>query len=38
MVPVIDLLPHVQVIVGAGIELKWDAADPVEHQVGPEHV
>lgn len=38
LVPIIDLLPHVEVIVGAGVELEWHATDPVEHQVGTEHV
>ena len=35
---VIDLLPHVEVVVGAGVELEGDAAHVVEHEVGGEHV
>ena len=38
LVLVVDLLPHVQVVVGAGVELERDAAHVVEHQVGGEHV
>ena len=38
LVPIVDLLPHVQVVVGAGVELKGHALYPVEHQVGAEHV
>lgn len=33
LVAIVDLLPHVQVIVGASIEIKRDAADVVEHKV-----
>lgn len=36
--PVVDLLPHVEVVVGARVEFKGHAAHPVEHQVGAEHV
>ena len=35
---VIDLLPHVQVVVGPPVELEWHAADVVEHDVGTDHV
>ena len=38
LVPVVDLLPHVQVVIGAGVKLKGHALHPVEHQVGAEHV
>ena len=38
LVAVVDLLPHVQVVVGAGVEFKGDAAHVVEHQVGAKHV
>lgn len=31
LVAVVDLLPHVQVIVGSGVKLEGDAADVVEH-------
>lgn len=33
LVAVIDLLPHVEVVVGAGVEVKGDATDVVEHEV-----
>ena len=38
LVAVVDLLPHVQVVVGAGVELKRHAAHVVEHDVGAGHV
>ena len=38
LVPVVDLLPHVQIVVGPRVEFKGDASDPVEHEVGAEHV
>lgn len=36
--PVIDLFPHVQVVICAAIEVEWNATDPVEHEVRSEHV
>jgi len=36
--PIVDLLPHVQVIIGAAVEVEWNAANPVEHDVRPEHI
>lgn len=38
LVSVVDLLPHVEVIVGTGIELEWDAPHPVKHKEGAEHI
>lgn len=38
LVLVVDLLPHVEVVVGAGVEFEGNAAHVVEHQVGGEHV
>lgn len=38
LIPVVDLLPHVQVVVGAGVELEGYTLHPMEHQVGAEHV
>lgn len=38
LVPVVDLLPHVEVVVGAGVELEGYAAHPVEHEEGGAHV
>jgi hypothetical protein len=38
LVAIVDLLPHVQVVVCASVELEWHASDPMEHEIGPEHV
>jgi len=38
LVAVVDLLPHVEVVIGAGVELEGHAAHPVEHEVGGGHV
>lgn len=35
---VVDLLPHVEVVVGAAVELKGHAPDVVEHDVRADHV
>lgn len=38
LVPVVDLLPHVEVIVGTGVELERDAPHPVKHEERAEHI
>lgn len=38
LVAVVDLLPHVEIVIGAGVEFEWDAPHPVEHEEGSEHV
>lgn len=38
LIPVVDLLPHIQVVVCAGVELKRDTTDVVKHEIGTEHV
>ena len=38
LISIVDLLPHVQVVVGTSIEFEWHAADIVEHEIGAEHV
>lgn len=38
LVPIVDLLPHVEVIVGTSIELKGNAPHPVEHEERAEHI
>ena len=38
LVPVVDLLPHVQVVVGARVKLEGHPLHVVEHQVRAEHV
>lgn len=38
LVAIVDLLPHVQVVVRTRIEFEWDTPHPVEHQEGAEHI
>jgi hypothetical protein len=38
LVAVVDLLPHVQIVVCARVKLERHPSDPVEHEVGSEHV
>ena len=38
LISIVDLLPHVEVVVRAGIEFKGDTPHPVEHDEGTEHV
>lgn len=38
LVAVVDLLPHVEVVVGTSVEFEGDAPHPVEHEEGTEHV
>ena len=38
LIAIVDLFPHVQVVICASVEFKRYASDPVEHQIGPEHV
>lgn len=38
LIPIVDLLPHVEVIVSTGVEFKRDAPHPVEHDKRAEHV
>ena len=38
LIAIIDLLPHVQIIVGSSVELEGDASDVVEHEVRASHV
>lgn len=38
LVPVVDLLPHVEIVIGASVELEGHAAHPVEHEKRAEHV
>ena len=33
LIPIVNLLPHVQVVVGPSVEFEGNASDPVEHQV-----
>lgn len=33
LVTVVNLLPHVEVVIGASVEVEGDAAHPVEHDV-----
>lgn len=38
LVAVVDLLPHVEVVVGARVEVEGNAAHVVEHDVRAQHV
>jgi hypothetical protein len=38
LVPVVDLLPHVEVVKGARVEVEGHTAHVVEHEVGSRHV
>lgn len=38
LVAAIDLLPHVEIVIGPGVELKWHTSHPVEHEEGAGHV
>ena len=38
LVAAVNLLPHVEVVVGTGVELKRHASHPVEHEKGAGHV
>lgn len=35
---IVNLLPHIEVVKGAAVEFKWNAAHVVEHDVRPDHV
>lgn len=38
LIAVVDLLPHIQMVVGSGVELEGHASHIVEHQVRAGHV
>ena len=38
LVSVVNLFPHVQIVVGAGVEFKRNTSNPVKHEVGTGHV
>lgn len=38
LVAVVNLLPHVEIVVGTGVEFKGHATHPVEHEVRSEHI
>lgn len=38
LISIIDLLPHVEVVVSTGIEFERDAPHPVKHDKRAEHV
>lgn len=35
---VVNLFPHVEIVVSTGIELKGNTSDIVEHEVGAHHI
>ena len=38
LVAVVDLLPHVEIVVGARVEVEGHAADIVKHEIRPRNV
>lgn len=38
LITIVDLLPHVEVVIGAGIELERDAPHPMEHEERAKHI
>lgn len=38
LISVVDLFPHVQIVVSAGVEFKGNTSNPVKHEVGASHV
>lgn len=38
LVAIVDLFPHIEIIVGTGVKFERDAPHPVEHEEGSEHV
>lgn len=35
---VVDLLPHVEIVVGSSVELEWHPTDVVKHDVRAKHI
>ena len=33
LVTIVDLFPHIEVVVSASIEVEWNSLNPVEHEV-----
>lgn len=38
LISIVDLFPHVEIVVGARIEFERNTPHPVEHKEGAEHV
>lgn len=38
LITVVDLLPHVEIIVSPGVELERNAPHPVKHEEGAKHI
>jgi len=38
LISIVDLLPHVEIIVSTGVEFEWNTPHPVEHDKRAEHV
>jgi hypothetical protein len=36
--PIINLFPHVQIIVRPSVELEWHSSDPVKHEERSKHI
>jgi hypothetical protein len=38
LITIVNLFPHVEVIVGTGIKFEGNTSDPMKHQIRAEHV
>lgn len=38
LITIVDLLPHIEVVVGTGIELERNAPHPMEHEERAKHI
>lgn len=38
LVPIVDLLPHVEIVISTGVEFERDTPHPVKHDKRAEHV
>lgn len=38
LIAIIDLFPHIQIVISSAVELEWYSPHPMEHQIGAGHV
>ncbi len=38
LIPVVNLLPHIQIVISTRVEFKRDTPYVMEHEIGAEHV
>lgn len=38
LISVVDLLPHIEIVICPRVELEWYSTNPVEHEERPKHV